>query len=124
MAKTVRQVELDQLGAFLMTGLVALLFLSSTPYAAHADGTALSVINQVQLTDFVQQDCGSCHGLTLEGGLGGPLLPENLEHMDTMVIQEVILGGLPGTAMPPWRGFLKPQEAAFIAEGLKTGAFR
>lgn len=123
MARTERMAQ-NPLGSFLKAGLLALPLLSGAVSGALADEEALKEIEREKLKDFVQQDCGSCHGLTLEGGLGGPILPENLEHMDADVIQEVILGGLPGTAMPPWRGFLSETEAAFIAEGLKTGAFK
>ncbi len=118
------QAALNPLHSFLKAGLLAFLLLTGVPVEALADEEALKIMDREKLTDFVQQDCGSCHGLTLEGGLGGPILPENLEHMDADIIQEVILGGLPGTAMPPWRGFLTETEAAFIAEGLKTGAFK
>ncbi len=118
------QAALNPLHSFLKAGLLAFLLLTGVPVEALADEGTLKIIDREKLTDFVQQDCGSCHGLTLEGGLGGPILPENLEHMDADIIQEVILGGLPGTAMPPWRGFLTETEAAFIAEGLKTGAFK
>jgi len=31
---------------------------------------------QAALVDLVRQDCGSCHGMTLKGGLGRSLLPE------------------------------------------------
>lgn len=123
MARPVR-IARSPLGTLLKAGLLALPLLTGAPLAALADTEILSQIHKDRLTDFVQQDCGSCHGITLEGGLGGPLLPENLEHYDLDVLQEVILGGLPGTAMPRWRGFLNEEEAAFIAEGLKTGAFK
>lgn len=123
MAKIERQVH-GQLRSSLKAGLLVFPLLIGTSTGVLADSEALNQINAEKLTDFVQQDCGSCHGLTLEGGLGGPLLPENLEHYDADVIQEVILGGLPGTAMPRWRGLLNEKEAAFIAEGLKTGAFK
>ncbi len=123
MARTERRAQ-NPLRSCMRAGLLALPLLIGMSLAALADEEALKEIERDKLTDFVQQDCGSCHGLTLEGGLGGPILPENLEHMDADVIQEVILGGLPGTAMPPWRGFLTETEAAFIAEGLKTGAFK
>ena len=34
------------------------------------------------LKRLVHQDCGSCHGLTLKGGLGPDLRPQNLEHYE------------------------------------------
>ncbi len=118
------QIAQNQLRSFLKAGLLALPFLTGAHPGALADEDVLKEAARDKLANFVQQDCGSCHGLTLEGGLGSPLLPENLEHMDADVIRDVILGGLPGTAMPSWLGLLNEEEAAFIAEGLKTGAFR
>lgn len=74
------------------------------------------------LSNLVRQDCGSCHGMTLRGGLGRPLLPDNLAGADTDAIAEVILDGIPGTPMPPWRGLLSEGEALWIARALKEGA--
>lgn len=76
------------------------------------------------LHDLVRQDCGSCHGMTLRGGLGRPLLPANLAGFDDKDIAEVILDGIPGTPMPPWRGLLNEDEALWIARALKEGEIR
>jgi cytochrome c55X len=73
---------------------------------------------------LVAQDCGSCHGMTLRGGLGKPLTPANLEALEVETIAQVILDGVPGTPMPPWRGLLAEEEALWIAEALKTGAIK
>ena len=76
------------------------------------------------LNDLVRQDCGSCHGMTLRGGLGRPLLPANLAGREDGAIAEVILDGIPGTPMPPWRGLLSEAEALWIARALKEGEIR
>jgi len=76
---------------------------------------------RAELIELVRQDCGSCHGLTLKGGLGPPLLPEALAERDVTLLESVILNGRPGTAMPPWRPFLTGAEARWIAEQLKRG---
>ncbi|MBT9293063.1 c-type cytochrome [Prosthecodimorpha staleyi] len=73
------------------------------------------------LEDLVRQDCGSCHGLTLKGGLGPPLLPAALDGKPAEALAEVILDGIPGTPMPPWRGLLDDGEARRIAAMLKKG---
>jgi len=73
------------------------------------------------LEQMVRQDCGSCHGLTFKGGLGSPLLPENLENYSVEDLSSIILDGLPGTAMPPWRAIISESEAAWMARYLKTG---
>lgn len=73
------------------------------------------------LSSLVRQDCGSCHGMTLKGGLGRPLLPEALDGIDKAALAAVILDGIPGTPMPPWRGLLTDGEALWIAGSLKEG---
>ena len=90
---------------------------------ADADGNApaISPERARALVHLVRQDCGSCHGLTLKGGLGKPLLPENLEDRDAEVLAEIILDGIPDTPMPPWRGQLSEAEALWIARRLKEG---
>ncbi|PKI13261.1 cytochrome C55X precursor NirC [Colwellia sp. 12G3] len=74
-----------------------------------------------QLTHIVQQDCGSCHGMTLKGGLGPALLPENLAGKPVFLLQHTILHGRAGTAMPPWKTLLTEQEALWISQQLKAG---
>lgn len=70
------------------------------------------------LKRLVHQDCGSCHGLTLKGGLGPDLRARALAHYDPETLRSVILDGIPETAMPPWRPLLTEQEAAWIADYL------
>ena len=79
------------------------------------------VERQQYLMNFLKQDCGSCHGLTMRGGLGPALLPENLSGKPAEYLAMTILDGRPGTAMPPWRAVLSPDEARWMAEILKQG---
>jgi|SRR5688572_16964118 cytochrome c55X len=79
---------------------------------------------QAQLADLVRQDCGSCHGLTLKGGLGPSLEPGALAEKDSEVLSYVILHGRRGTPMPPWREHLSESEAKWIVEQLKRGLSR
>ena len=71
------------------------------------------------LEHMVLQDCGSCHGLTMKGGLGRPLTSDALAQADPEGLAIVILDGIPGTAMPPWRPLLTEDEARWIAAWLK-----
>ena len=96
-----------------VTGLLTLL--SATP--------ALADDNK-RLEHMVQQDCGSCHGLTMKGGLGKPLTREALAEVDPQIIASIILDGVPGTAMPPWRPLLGESEALWIANYLKKGTLQ
>lgn len=90
-------------------------------FAAGAWPGEPSAERQGALTELVRQDCGSCHGLTLKGGLGPPLLPAALAERDVEVLGYVILHGRRGTAMPPWREHLSESEAQWIARQLKKG---
>lgn len=81
----------------------------------------LTAEDTIRLTELVRQDCGSCHGLTLKGGLGRPLLPKDLEHYEVEGLVDVILHGIPQTAMPGWDPILDHDEAEWIADALKEG---
>ncbi len=85
-----------------------------------ADDT-ISRQRQQELRDFLKQDCGSCHGLTMRGGLGPALLPQSLSGKSPDVLAATILNGRPGTAMPPWSPLLSDQEARWLAEMLLRG---
>ncbi len=69
----------------------------------------------------LRHDCGSCHGMTLKGGLGPSLLPTALVDRDKEYLQEVILSGVPGRPMPPWRFEISETEAAWLVRQLKEG---
>ena len=72
-----------------------------------------------KLEQLVIQDCGSCHGLTMKGGLGSPLTPEALAQVEPEGLATIILDGVPGTAMPRWRPVLSEDDALWIADYLK-----
>lgn len=72
------------------------------------------------MENLVIQDCGSCHGLTRKGGLGSPLTPDDLAHAEPEGLAMIILDGIPGTPMPPWRPLLTEEEALWIANYLLT----
>ncbi len=76
---------------------------------------------QRELLHLVRHDCGSCHGLTMKGGLGPPLVPEAVAAKDPELMRAIILHGLRGTPMPPWRPFLTDDEAMFVVQLLKKG---
>lgn len=85
---------------------------------ALADETA----REHDLERLVRQDCGSCHGMTLKGGLGPALLPDRMATREPDVIAAIILDGIPGTPMPPWRGLISDADALWIANYLRKEA--
>ena len=93
------------------------LSIAATLYAG--DGIADS--RRQELQDMLIEDCGSCHGSTLRGGLGPALLPARLRGRSADDLATIILDGRPGTAMPPWRPLLTPPEAHWMAERLLEG---
>lgn len=98
------------------------LFLFSMATIANATGGGVTATRQAELRNIVIQDCGSCHGLTLKGGLGKPLLPKTLKAFPDAAVADIILDGVSGTPMPPWRGLLTETEALWIARTLKQEA--
>lgn len=72
-----------------------------------------------RLTNLVQQDCGQSTALLFKGGLGKPLTPDALRDWDQEQLVHIILHGVPGTPMPPWRALLSKSDARWIAEQLK-----
>lgn len=76
---------------------------------------------RAELKHLLEQDCGSCHGMTRKGGLGPALLPQNLEGKPDGLLITTILHGRPGTAMPPWKGQLNEADAAWLVEQLREG---
>lgn len=94
------------------------------PLAAADSGRGIapdSAERRAEIVNLVRQDCGSCHGMTLKGGLGPALTPEALQGRPPEALAATILHGRPGTAMPPWQAFLSTEEAVWIVEQLRQG---
>lgn len=86
-----------------------------------AKSAAPAPLRQKEIVHLVRQDCGSCHGMTLQGGLGPSLKPEALRDKPIESLVATIYGGRPGTPMPPWHRFLNEEEAHWIVEQLLQG---
>ena len=81
----------------------------------------ISSARQNELLYFLKHDCGSCHGMTLKGGLGPSLQPHALIGKPKELLVTTILDGRENTAMPPWKSMLSPEDANWLAEQLITG---
>lgn len=106
------------------SSLVFALFLAFTAAASGASAeasTAPTPARQKELVHLVRQDCGSCHGMQLTGGLGPALTREALVAKPPEYLAAVITHGIPGTPMPPWSALLTPGEAQWIAQQLANG---
>lgn len=89
--------------------------------SAFAQNESVSAERMLQLNNLLKQDCGSCHGLLLKGGLGPELSASRLSQLPADFITDTILNGRPGTAMPGWKAILTEPEAAWIASQLQQG---
>jgi cytochrome c55X len=99
-------------------GLFTWLLAGLLPVVALAD---IPVARQQALRHLLAQDCGSCHGLTLQGGLGPALTREALAGKSPEMLRAVILHGRPGTPMAPWQLFVNEAEAAWLVQQLLEG---
>jgi cytochrome c55X len=89
--------------------------------SAHAEVPEPDKERQRALVHLVRQDCGSCHGLTLQGGLGPALTVDALRDKPPEGLVATIVGGRPGTPMPPFRGILSEADAEWVVEQLMAG---
>ncbi len=89
--------------------------------ALTAQASTLDQARQDELTDILLQDCGSCHGMTLKGGLGPALTTEALAGKHEIYLQQTISEGHPGTPMPPWKELLSKDDIAYLVRILKQG---
>jgi len=100
------------------TGMILTCAVMFLPAMGAAD---MTVARQTELLHLLKQDCGSCHGMTLQGGLGPALTPQALNGKLDVMLRDTILNGRPGTPMPPWRPFMGTQEADWLVQVLQRG---
>ena len=97
------------------------LCLALAALGAQADAPDPSPQRQRELVRMVRQDCGSCHGLHLTGGLGPALTRDALAGKPLESMASTIYGGRPGTPMAPWKAMLTEDDAHWIARQLLAG---
>lgn len=98
-----------------MKKLLFLLLVSSSCFAIEP-----SPERQIELKNLLKNDCGACHGLTLQGGLGSPLQSKDLAQKSDDYLIDVITNGRKGTAMPPWKPFLNQDEIVWLIHLLRN----
>lgn len=89
-------------------------------FAESTPNTTIPLERQQELRNLLQHDCGACHGLSLQGGLGSALTPEALTDKSDDFLVTTILEGRKETAMPPWKNFLKESEARWLVQQLRN----
>lgn|SRR5690554_7962624 len=103
------------------TGKCAALIVASFLLTPLSQAAELSAERQASLKQFLIQDCGSCHGLRMKGGLGPALTPAELADKPVDGLVATIIHGRTGTAMPPWSALLTEQEAGWMIDQLLQG---
>lgn len=86
-----------------------------------ASAAELSSQRRDELHNLLLQDCGSCHGMTMKGGLGPALTPTSLKSKDREAMVATILNGRHGTPMPPWSTMLSRDEVDWLLDRLYEG---
>jgi len=71
---------------------------------------------QQELQYLLVQDCGSCHGMRLTGGLGPALTPQALAGKPRGLLIATISDGRPGTPMPPWKNLLAEEDIDWLVD--------
>ncbi len=71
-----------------------------------------------ELRHMLYHDCGSCHGMTLKGGLGPALTLDVLSDRTAEALIAAVEYGRPGTPMPPFKGILSGEEIRWIVDYL------
>lgn len=91
---------------------ITLLLFGTTAYALAAD--SLTIERGRALRQLLYQDCGSCHGMRLTGGLGPALTRDAIIDKSREYLVSVIRDGRPGTPMPPWKGLLSAADINWL----------
>jgi len=76
---------------------------------------------QAQLEHLLVQDCGSCHGLRMTGGLGPAITRDALAGKPRDSLIATVTHGRPGTAMPGWNALLDEQDIVWLVDLLLEG---
>lgn len=98
-----------------------LLVLSAFAENVTADSHEPSAKRQAELLYVLRHDCGSCHGMTLKGGLGPALTQAALASKPVEYLYSTVRDGRPGTPMPPWQGILNDAEIHWLVNQLMHG---
>jgi cytochrome c55X len=100
-----------------------LLLCTCLPFGAAMAETP-SPARQNELRNLLRQDCGSCHGMRLTGGLGPALTSRALQGKPRELLIATVSDGRPGTPMPPWKPLLSQADIAWLVDYMTSGETR
>lgn len=101
--------------------MLPMLFISVSAATEVMNNKSISKSRRAELHNLLLQDCGSCHGMTMKGGLGPALTPDVLKSKSREMLEATILYGRPGTPMPPWDKLLTKAEVRWLLDVLDAG---
>jgi cytochrome c55X len=96
-------------------------FLAGALLMSGAQADDLDENRRAELDHLLRHECGSCHGLRLEGGLGPALTSTRMRKRSTEYLRAAIREGIPGTAMPPWGPLLSDADIDYLVAALQGG---
>ena len=102
-------------------GLASALVVCGLVLSTRVQAEELTDTRKQELVHLLKHDCGSCHGMTMQGGLGPDLLPASIAKWPQEVLELTILNGRPGTPMPGWRGLLSETDVRYLIRYLANG---
>ena len=103
----------------IQTFLFLMTFTLPTFFSSYVSAQSASPLNTERLKHIIKHDCGSCHGMTLKGGLGPSILEEDLKKWSDEQLFTVIKWGRPKLVMPPWKDIFTDQEIQWIIKYLR-----
>jgi len=98
--------------------LLALPALLSSSFTLLADD--IDATRSAELQNLLYQDCGSCHGMRLTGGLGPALTSDVMKLRPRDYLFASIHDGHPQTPMPPWKDLLSDADINWLVTYLQT----
>lgn len=102
-------------------GFVLILITGLSTNTIWAGSSELTNSRKEEIHYIVRHDCGSCHGMTLKGGLGPAITAEAVAEKTDAYLFHSIRDGHPGTPMPPWLGIFTEAEIHYLVQQLKQG---
>ena len=77
---------------------------------------------EISATEIYSAKCAACHGATRQGipGFAPALTAESLAKLSDAEIRSVISDGRTGTAMPPFKASLSPEETDALVQFIKS----
>lgn len=92
-----------------------LLLITALPWLPVSAGSP-SPERQQELQYLLVQDCGSCHGMRLTGGLGPAITSQALAGKPRELLVATIREGRMGTPMPPWKNLLADEDINWLVD--------